>query len=61
MLSALNFEQDGVEIRKALLPGEIIEIVKLDIDLESEKIKKYGVRNLEKRFSSIGRDPIFWV
>lgn len=54
-MSALSFEKDGVEIRKALLPGEIIESVKSDIDLESAKLQKYGVRNLEKRFSSISR------
>ena len=52
-MSALEFEQDGVEIRKAVLSGEIIEFVKSDIDLESAKLRKYGVRNLEKRFDSI--------
>lgn len=52
-LSALNFEQDGVEIRKAILSGEAIKFVKSDIDLESAKLKQYGVRNLEKRFESI--------
>lgn len=31
----------------------ISEFVKSDIDLESVKLKKYGVRNLEKRFRSI--------
>jgi len=55
MLSALSFEKDGVEIRKALLSGDIIESVKSDIDLESTKLQKYGVRNLEKRFSSISK------
>ena len=50
---ALKFERDGVEIRKTLLSRDIIEFVKSDMDLESEKLRKYGVRNLEKRFDSI--------
>lgn len=52
-MSTFNFENDGIEIRKALLPPRDMEWVKSDIDLESVKLKKYGVRNLEKRFSSI--------
>ncbi len=55
ILSTLDFEQDGAEIRKSLLSRESIELVKSDIDLESKKLKKYGVRNLEKRFISISR------
>lgn len=52
-MPAFSFENDGIEIRKALLSARDIELVKSDIDLESVKLKKYGVRNLEKRFSSI--------
>ena len=52
-LSVFKFEQNGVEIRKALLSSEIIEFVKSDIDLESAKLQQYGVRNPEKRFDSI--------
>ncbi len=54
-MSRLDFEKDGVEIRKALLSQKDIEIVKSDIDLESDIFQKYGVRNLEKKFSSISR------
>lgn len=50
---ALNFNNDGIEMRKALLSARDVELVKSDIDLESVKLKIYGVRNLEKRFSSI--------
>ena len=50
---ACNFENDGIEIRKKLLPASDIELIKSDIDLESIKLKLYGVRNLEKRFDSI--------
>jgi len=50
ILSTLDFEKDGAEIRKSLLSRESIELVKSDINLESKKLKKYGVRNLEKRF-----------
>ena len=49
----LEFEKDGVELRESVLSTDSIEFVKSDIDLESEKLKIYGVRNLEKRFSSI--------
>ena len=38
-MSEYNFEEDGIEIRKALLPVKIIELVKSDIDLESAKLK----------------------
>jgi len=51
----LNFEKDGVEIRKSLLSAESIELVKSDISLESEKLKQSGVRNLEKKFVSISK------
>jgi len=51
----LKFEKDGVEIRKSLLSAESIEMVKSDISLESEILKKYGVRNLEKKFVSISK------
>lgn len=49
----LEFEKDGFELRESVLSTESIELVKSDINLESEKFKTYGVRNLEKRFSSI--------
>lgn len=52
-LSSLNFEKDGVEIRNGLISRNDIDAIKKDINLESSKLKKYGVRNLEKRFRSI--------
>jgi len=52
-LPLLSFEKDGVEIRRSLISRDIIEYIKADIDLESEKLKKYGIRNLEKKFKSI--------
>ena len=52
-MSVLEFEKDGVELRESVLSTDSIEFVKSDIDLESEKLKTYGARNLEKRFSSI--------
>lgn len=54
-MSLLDFEKDGVEIRRALISSDIIESVKEDIDLENDKLKKYGVRNLEKKFQSISK------
>jgi len=52
-LSSLRFREDGVELRKAFISQDIIELVKQDINLEDETLKQYGVRNLEKRFKSI--------
>ncbi len=49
----LSFEKDGVETRNTLLTRKAIELVKSDIDLDSPELQKYGIRNLEKRFSSI--------
>lgn len=55
LLSSLNFENDGVEIRNGLISLNDIEAIKEDIDLESKKLKEYGIRNLEKRFPSISK------
>lgn len=52
-MAVLKFENDGVELRESVLSAETIELVKSDINLDSMKFKTYGVRNLEKRFSSI--------
>lgn len=52
-MTVLRFANDGVEIRKSLLSPDAINQVKADIDLDSQKLQMYGVRNLEKRFSSI--------
>ena len=54
-MTELEFEKDGVELRKSVLSAETIELLKSDIDLDSEKFKTYGVRNLEKRFESISK------
>ncbi len=49
--SALN--QDGLEIRKAILSQDQIDWIKSDIDLDSVKLRRHGVRNLEQRFDSL--------
>ena len=54
-MTALSFGNDGVEIREKLLSPSLFDSVKLDIDLESPELQRHGVRNLEKRFSSIAR------
>ena len=53
--STLDFQNDGWELARELLSGEEIEDINADIDLENENLRKYGIRNLEKRFKSIGR------
>jgi ectoine hydroxylase-related dioxygenase (phytanoyl-CoA dioxygenase family) len=50
-----NFDRDGVEIRKALLSADTIDLIKSDIDLANTRLQPYGIRNLEKRFDSVSR------
>lgn len=51
----LSFQNDGVEVRKGFLSLADRSAVSAEIDLESDKFQTHGVRNLEKRFSSIAR------
>jgi len=53
LLAEPGFEKDGVEIRRGLLSRDAVESVKSDIDLDSPKLRNYGIRNLEKKFRSI--------
>jgi ectoine hydroxylase-related dioxygenase (phytanoyl-CoA dioxygenase family) len=52
-LAALSFAKHGVEIRKGVLGKKDIDTVASDISLESDTLKKTGIRNLEKKFASI--------
>jgi ectoine hydroxylase-related dioxygenase (phytanoyl-CoA dioxygenase family) len=54
-LLPLNFAEHGVEIREGVLGKEDIDDVASDISLESETLKKSGIRNLEKKFASIAK------
>ncbi len=54
-MTSLDFNTDGVEIRRGILACEDMEAVKSEISLSCEKIRQYGVRNLEKRFNCIAR------
>ncbi len=54
-MAKLEFEKDGVEIRRSLLSRDTVESVKTDIDLNSPELRKHGIRNLEKKFESIAR------
>lgn len=49
----LDIITDGVEIKKGFLSEESIAFIKADISLSSDRFKKYGIRNLEKKFDSI--------
>jgi phytanoyl-CoA dioxygenase PhyH len=51
----LQFFTDGVEILTGILCQDDAEAIKRDISLGCEKLRLYGIRNLEKKFSSIGR------
>lgn len=52
-MNKLDFDLVGVEIRRAMLTHEIMNLIKSDIDLDHEKLETYGIQNLEKRFESI--------
>jgi ectoine hydroxylase-related dioxygenase (phytanoyl-CoA dioxygenase family) len=53
--SALSFHEDGAEIRVGILRPEEMEAVRNDIDIGCQKLRRHGVRHLEKRFDSIAR------
>jgi len=50
----LNFAEHGVEIREAFLTPKEVELVTSEVSLDSEAIRSGGIRNLEKKFASIG-------
>src|SRR5271168_2905260 len=51
----LNFNRDGVEIRDGVLRGSDIDFIASDISLDSEVLRRGGIRNLEKKFASIAK------
>ena len=53
--SALLFASDGVEIRHRVLSPEDIRAVRSDISLDDDKLRRSGIRNLEKKFDSVAR------
>ena len=59
MVAALNerhdFTVDGVEIRRAVLTSEEMENIKAEVSIDNEILRRTGIRNLEKKFSSIAR------
>ncbi|MGC3980207.1 MAG: phytanoyl-CoA dioxygenase family protein [Steroidobacteraceae bacterium] len=54
-MTSLNFHTDGAEIRKGILSRDSIEAVKSEISLGCEQLRRHGIRNLEKRFSSVAQ------
>jgi hypothetical protein len=55
VLGVLDFHQRGVEIRRAVLSEDDIQSVVSEVSLNSEKIRRGGIRNLDKKFASIAR------
>ena len=53
MLQNLNFQEHGVEIKSELVSNDLIQSIISEISVADQVIQKYGVRNAEKRFSSI--------
>lgn len=54
-MTSLDFCSDGVEIRRGIVSRECIEAVKSEISLGCEALQRHGIRNIEKRFSSIAQ------
>ena len=52
---ALDFDEHGVEIRRAVLSPYDIQSVVSEVSLDSETIRHGGIRNLDKKFASIAR------
>jgi len=50
-----DFSVDGVEIRRAVLTLEEMDNIKAEVSVDHEILRRTGIRNLEKKFSSIAR------
>jgi ectoine hydroxylase-related dioxygenase (phytanoyl-CoA dioxygenase family) len=50
-----DFSVDGVEIRRAVLTLEEMNDIKAEVSVDHEILRRTGIRNLEKKFSSIAR------
>ena len=53
--AALDFHEHGVEVRRAVLSPYDIQSVVSEVSLDSETIRRGGIRNLDKKFASIAR------
>jgi ectoine hydroxylase-related dioxygenase (phytanoyl-CoA dioxygenase family) len=51
--NALDFHEHGVEIRRSVLSLDDIRSVTSEVSLNSDKIRRGGIRSLEKKFASI--------
>jgi ectoine hydroxylase-related dioxygenase (phytanoyl-CoA dioxygenase family) len=49
----LSFITDGVEIRRSVLAAEQIAAIRAQVSVDHEILRRTGIRNLEKKFSSI--------
>jgi len=50
-----NFNKDGVEIRDGVLSRRDIGFIASEISLDSDILRRGGIRNLEKKFASIAK------
>jgi ectoine hydroxylase-related dioxygenase (phytanoyl-CoA dioxygenase family) len=50
-----TFGVDGIEIRRSVLNVEDIEAVQAEVTIDHPMLRRSGIRNLEKKFSSISR------
>ena len=53
--SSPTFRDDGVETRTGVVASDDLEAVKQDIAIGCRELRQHGIRNLEKRFTSIAR------
>lgn len=49
----LNLQDDGIEIKKGLVPRKLLQTVIAEIEASDESMPKHGIRNAEKKFPSI--------
>ena len=53
MVNNLNLQEHGVEIKSDLVSNDLIQSVISEVSASVQTMKKHGVRNAEKKFSSI--------
>jgi len=53
MTPRFDIHTHGVEIKENLIPHDLIQAVIAEMDASYEKLPKHGIRNAEKKFSSV--------
>ncbi len=51
----LNLQEDGIEIKKGLVPIKLLQAVIAEVEASDESMPKHGIRNAEQKFPSIAK------